>query len=58
MVERRVITPEEMDLMSPEERDFAVRTGELRSLNELPVELRNRVIARAAEIEEQLRLTS
>jgi hypothetical protein len=47
-----------MDLMSPEARDSAVRAGELRSLNDLPVELRNRVIARAAEIEERLRLTS
>lgn len=58
MVERRVITPEEMDLMSPDERDSAVRSGELRSLDDLPVELRKRVIARAAEIEERLRLTS
>jgi hypothetical protein len=57
MVERSVITPEEMDLMSPEERDAVVRSGELRSLSDLPVELRNRVIARAAEIEERLRLT-
>ena len=57
MDNRRVITPEEMDLMSPEERASAVRNGELRSLEDLPEELRHQVIARAAAIEERLRLT-
>ncbi len=58
MAERHVITAEEMDLMSPEERDSAVRGGELHSLDELPDELRNRVIGRAATIESRLRLSS
>ena len=43
--------------MSPEERASAVRNGELRSLEDLPEELRHQVIARAAAIEERLRLT-
>ncbi len=53
-----MITAEEMDLMSPEERDSAVRSGELHSLDELPDELRSRVIGRAATIEARLRLSS
>jgi hypothetical protein len=58
MAERHVITAEEMDLMSPEERDSAIRGGELHSLDELPDELRSRVIGRAATIEARLRLSS
>ncbi len=46
-----------MDAMSPDERDRAVRNGELRSLDDLPEALRQRVIARAAAIEARLRLT-
>ena len=58
MDNRRVITPEEMDLMSPDERASAVRNGELHSLEDLPRELRHQVIARAAAFEERFRLTS
>ncbi len=58
MAERLVITPEEMEVMSPEERDRAVRNGELHSLDDLPDDLRKRVIGRAAAIEDRLRLTT
>jgi hypothetical protein len=57
MVERRVITAEEMDLMSPQDRDLAVRQGELRTLTDLPLDLQQRVVARALKIENQLRPT-
>ncbi len=50
----RVITAGEMDAMSPDERATAVRAGEISSLEGLPDTLRQRALARAAELEERL----
>ncbi len=54
MPERHVITPHEMDRMSPSERAEAVLAGELHSLDELPEAFRRRVVERAAAIEARL----
>ena len=54
MQERRVITPDEMDRMSPSERAEAVQAGELHSLDDLPEPFRRRVVDRAAAIEARL----
>ncbi len=55
MALRPVITADEMDRMSPEERAAAVRAGTILSLDELPENFRNRIIERARVLNEQFR---
>jgi hypothetical protein len=54
MPERRVITPYEMDQMTPEERAAAVRAGTVLSLDELPEEFRQRVVDRAQMLSQRI----
>ena len=54
MPERHIVTPYEMDRMSPTERAEAVKAGELHSLDDLPEEFRRRIVERAAAIEARL----
>jgi hypothetical protein len=55
MPERRVITPDEMDQMTPDERAVAVRAGTVLSLDELPEEFRQRVVDRAQMLSQRIR---
>jgi hypothetical protein len=50
-----VITPDEMDQMTPDERAAAVRAGTVLSLDELPEEFRQRVVDRAHILSQRIR---
>ena len=54
MERQRVITAEEMDRMTPNERAEAVRAGIVRDLSGLPPAFRQRIEERAAFLESEL----
>jgi hypothetical protein len=55
MTDRRVITPDEMDRMTADERAAAVGAGTVLSLDELPGEFRQRVVDRAEMLSQRIR---
>lgn len=57
MDNRRVITPAEMDHMTPNERAAIVDAGVLHSIDDLPEPFRSRVLAKAVQLEQELQRT-
>jgi hypothetical protein len=54
MEPRQLITAKQMDTMTPAERAEAVDVGTVHNLEELPVEFRNRIVAKAKSLEGRL----
>ena len=52
-----VITPAEMDHMTPNERAAIVDAGVLHSIDDLPEPFRSRVLAKAVQLEQELQRT-
>ena len=49
-----VLSVEEMERMTPQERALAIHSGTLQSLDELPPAFREAVLKRAVEVNERL----